>query len=453
MDYTLGEEHDGCATYTLSFRNKGADFFVVDGIREMLHKFFRYPISNDEIAFARDHFAAEWKKWGVGVFNSARWEEVVVQHDGIPPLTIRAVPDGTILKPGEPVLTVSGPKEIAARFEPRLLSIFYPSSVATHAHMLEKLGTNWRIVDFSNRSSINYDMAFSGIRSLYIGMGLEKTSNDAATAVYDRLKTSGTLAHRYFASFDTEDEWFRTAIQKHETVVLLCDYVESMSGLEKIIALKKEYKQVDPSKNIYPRFDSGNILQQVQYYLRRLKEEWLYNLNEKLVISEVGSLEQLYHIETTLREDDLYPEYHVLYGIGGLLLATRKTRDELSAAYKQTSFNNLPTWKLSNDPVKSPIPGNPTVVITPDNKRVIAQLEEVLSGDVIWNDLMEVVYNSRGIVWYIHNDFDEIHRARQRVLETDKYLWLESRFSPLCEQYKDEVYRTLISQKFTLTEL
>lgn len=49
-------------------------------------------------------------------------------------------------------------------------------------------------------------MAFSGIRSLYIGMGLEKTSNDAATAVYDRLKTSGTLAHRYFASFDTEDE-------------------------------------------------------------------------------------------------------------------------------------------------------------------------------------------------------------------------------------------------------
>jgi nicotinic acid phosphoribosyltransferase len=55
------------------------------------------------------------------------------------PLTIKAVKDGTMLRPKEPTMVVSGPAELAATYEPVFLRAFFKSIVATDAHYLEEI--------------------------------------------------------------------------------------------------------------------------------------------------------------------------------------------------------------------------------------------------------------------------------------------------------------------------
>ena len=63
----------------------------------------------------------------------------VVDNGGYIPLTIKAVEDGTVIRPKEPVMTVSGPAELAAVYEPLFLRSFFKSIVATDAHYLEEI--------------------------------------------------------------------------------------------------------------------------------------------------------------------------------------------------------------------------------------------------------------------------------------------------------------------------
>lgn len=447
MDWTKWIDNNWQATFTLSFRNPNYKYFVIDGVREIIKQYFKRPIAQHELDFAVRNFENEWEKWWNKFFNKDRRQEVVVNHNGFAPLTIRAVLDGTAVKPGEPVMTVSGDDgEIAAWFEPKLLRIFYPSLVATHAKMIEEMAGAGRIVDFSNRSAINDDMQFASARANYIWWWVNKTSNDATASVYPFLKTSGTLAHRYFASFDSEDEALENAIEKHDTIAVLVDYVDSMSGIDKILALKAKY----PHKNIYPRLDSWNILGQTIYYLNEVRKTWKLNDNEKIIISEVSSMEKLNTIEDTVWEEGFDPSKYILYGIGWLITAAKKTRDEASAAYKQTEFKWHITGKLSDDIVKSPIPGNPTIFITEDKKRIVAQVSEVLGMN--WQDLMQKVYEN-GNIYFDENDFVEIEQARNRLAETFSFVEYEWWLSDLSHQYKLQVRDKLLKQKVWEKEL
>ena len=49
----------------------------------------------------------------------------VVDNGGYIPLTIKAVEDGTAVRIKEPVMTVSGPAELAAVYEPVFLRAFF----------------------------------------------------------------------------------------------------------------------------------------------------------------------------------------------------------------------------------------------------------------------------------------------------------------------------------------
>lgn len=450
MDYTSWCENDGEATYTLTFRggnNKDIvyDYFVVDGVRELINTYFKHPISQNELDFAQEFFEEQWKIGWVGYFNYQRRNNIIKENNGYLPLTIHSFLDGSIIKPGEPVLTISGPREIIARFEPKILSIFYPSITATHAHIIEELGLEWRMIDYSNRSAINQDMHFSGVRANYIGMGLEKTSHDATSAVYPHIKTSGTLAHRYFASYDTEDEAMENAVLKNNPCILLCDYVDSISGLKKIIQLKKKY----PNNTIFPRLDSGDIIHQIIFYLTELTKQGMLSDSDKVIVSEVKSIQQLFEIESKIRESWFDPVKHLLYGAGWVLLAWRKTRDELSAVFKQTMYNGCPTGKMSDDIIKSPIPGEPCVIVNNGN-RIIAQRSEVETKTIVWEALHKTLYN-KWKLWYSDNDFQEIEDARKRLKKESK--WITSlksaplHLSELTNEYKRKVHQSLLGMK------
>lgn len=262
------------------------------------------------------------------------WQEVLDKHQGNLPLTIRAVKDGTVIKPKEPVMTVKGPAELAAIYEPLLLRVFLQSAVATDAHVIDQILGEGRVIEFGKRSAPTEQYHLDAVEGCVVGGSLRVTSNDTAALVYPQLRAGGTIAHRYLAACTTEDEAFEKAILATDNMGLLVDLVDSYKGIDKAIALKKKY--ADTKKVIGMRLDSGDLADQAIYALRGLQKE---NLLEgvKIVVADVSTVEQLVHIETMVAQAGFDPKKFLIYGLGGLLIAKNKTRDAVSAAYKLTN--------------------------------------------------------------------------------------------------------------------
>ena len=176
------------------------------------------------------------------------------------------------------------------------------------------------------------------------------------------MKSDGTTAHRYLACYPTENEAFLNAIEKTDRITLLVDLVDSYKGIDKIIALKKKYRHT--GKFIGFRLDSGNLLDQTLYTLRRLQEEDILDPKyDKIVIADISDFEKIKEIEKKVTKAGFDPKKYIAYGLGGLMIAKNKTRDAVSGAYKLTNTENFATGKFSSDDGKIAIPGTLNIEI------------------------------------------------------------------------------------------
>ena len=181
MAHTRGERGSRIETYTMTFRKalyEGAPI-VVYGVRNIVKRVLARPITESELEFAREFFEAQAGKGGNGYFDYEAWAKVVRENGGFMPIEVRAVEDGTMVKAGEPVLSVTGPGEMAAHFEPVFLRLFYQSAVATELNVLENILGSGRVVEFGSRSAWNNATHFDALEALAVGGGLVGTSDDA----------------------------------------------------------------------------------------------------------------------------------------------------------------------------------------------------------------------------------------------------------------------------------
>lgn len=113
MAYLKGDDVDNFENYTLTFRSSpNQSYNIVYGVRKIIKRLLGTPITQTELDFAAANYDNEAKKNGVGYFNKAMWQRVIDKNNGYLPLEIFAVDDGTVLKPGEPTMSVSGPGEL-----------------------------------------------------------------------------------------------------------------------------------------------------------------------------------------------------------------------------------------------------------------------------------------------------------------------------------------------------
>jgi len=427
-------------TFTMRKAPEWSSYIVVDWIRKMIKNLFWTPITQRELDFAKDFYADQWKNWWVGYFDADMWQRVV-DNWWYMPLIIRAVPDWTLVHPGEPVLTVTWPSELAAFFEPMIIRPFYKSAVATTWNRYAD-GIGWNldlICEQWKRAWANEELHMDWVSSLIVWWWLKRTSNDAAALVYD-LKTSGTTAHRFYQSYDTEDEAMEAAAEIDD-MVLLSDLIDSVSWVEKILKIKKR-KQAE-WKNVMPRLDSGNIAELAIYTLKRQKELWMTDLKkDKIYISDwVSTIEKFNQVCDAVRDAWFNPEFVLGFWIGWALVANGKTRDDLSAKYWLTNTENGPKLKLSNDKGKESIPWVLDIEIR-DWKRYLVQESE----PVQWQRLFERVYNNWQI-FYWDDDLKEIEKARQQVIISEKWIGYPTQESDLTHQIHEQVREKLKSQK------
>ena len=428
-------------TFTFMMRRapEWSSYIVVDWIRKMIKSLFAYPITQKELDFAKDFYADQWKKWWVGYFD-VDMRQKVVDNWWYMPLTIRAVPDWTIVHPGEPVITVTWPSELAAVFEPMIIRPFFKSAIATTGSVyadaiwwsLSPICEQWK------RAGASEETHMDGVSSLMVWGGLDKTSNDAAALAYN-LKTSGTTAHRFYASYDTEKEAMEEAA-KIDNMVILTDLIDTVSWINKALEIKQR-KQAE-WKNVMLRLDSGNIAELAIYALQKQKELGMMDpKKDKICISDgVSTIEKFNKVCDAIRDAWFDPEKYLVFGIWWWLIANNKTRDALSAAYKLTNTENGPTWKLSNDRAKETIPWVLDIEIRDWTRYLVQESEPVQ-----WERLFNTVYDN-GTIYYWDDDLQEIEKARQQVLKSKEWADYETKESDLTHQMHEQVRENLKSQ-------
>lgn len=140
------------------------------------------------------------------------------------PVTVYALPEGTLFKAGEPLMIIEGYYDDFAVFETALLGILrHYSSIATKAARIKKLAGDKRVLFFGLRA-VHPAIAPMVDRAAYIG-GVDAVSG-VASEKYLSIKPQGTMPHALIIVFgDQLEAWkaFDEVIEPDVPRVMLVD--------------------------------------------------------------------------------------------------------------------------------------------------------------------------------------------------------------------------------------
>ncbi len=171
-----------------------------------------------------------------------------------------AVPEGTPVFPGEPLITVRAPAPQAQLIETfALLCVNHQSLIATKANRVVRAANGRTVLEFGSRRAQGVDGAVVGARAAYIG-GVHGT----ACAVSDQLygvPAAGTMAHSWVQMFDSQYEAFKTycEIYPNNAVLLVDTYNTLKSGVPDAIRAFNEVLRPMGITKCGIRLDSGDI--------------------------------------------------------------------------------------------------------------------------------------------------------------------------------------------------
>ena len=169
---------------------------------------------------------------------------------------IWAVPEGTPIFPGEPILTVRA-TAIQAQFIETflLLTINHQSLIATKSNRIVRAAQGRPVSEFGSRRAQGADGALSGARASYIA-GAAGTACTLADLWYG-CPAGGTMAHSWVQMFDDEYTAFKTYCELYpNAATLLVDtYNVLKSGVPNAI---KAFKACGIT-NCAIRIDSGDL--------------------------------------------------------------------------------------------------------------------------------------------------------------------------------------------------
>ena len=180
-----------------------------------------------------------------------------------------AIPEGTPVFPGEPLVVVRGPVMQAQLIETMvLLTINHQSLIATKSSRIVRAADGRAVLEFGSRRAQGADGAILGARAAYIAGAI-----GTACAISDRafgVPAVGTMAHSWVQMFDTEYEAFKAYAEVYpDSCTLLIDtYSVLRSGVPNAIKVAKDVLEPMGKRLKGVRIDSGDIA----YLSKRTRE-------------------------------------------------------------------------------------------------------------------------------------------------------------------------------------
>lgn len=265
---------------------------------------------------------------------------------------IYAVPEGTPIFPGEPILTVRAPAVQAQLIETYvLLELNHQSLIATKANRIVRAAKGRPVLEFGSRRAHGASAAIVGARAAYIG-GCAGTACTVTEQEFG-VPAGGTMAHSWIQMFDTEYEAFCAycKMYPHGAVLLVDTYNTLESGVPNAIRAFKEILVPQGISDFGIRLDSGDIAYLTKKARKMLDDAGL--TTAKIVVS--NALDE-YLINDLLLQGACINTF----GVGERLI-TAKSDPVFGAVYKLAALENpdgtiVPKIKLSENTSKITTP-------------------------------------------------------------------------------------------------
>jgi len=298
-----------------------------------------------------------------------------------------AIPEGTPIFPGEPIVAVRGPIIQAQFIETMiLLTINHQSLIATKANRIVRAAQGRPVMEFGSRRAQGYDGAIFGARAAYIG-GCAGT----ACTISDRdfgIPALGTMAHSWIQMFDTELEAFRVYARMYpsDCTLLVDTYNVLKSGVPNAIRVFNEEILPRGYRPKGIRIDSGDITYLSKEARKMLDEAGFPDC--KIVAS--NSLDE-YIIRDILIQGAKVDSF----GVGERLI-TSKSEPVFGGVYKLAAVEEngkiVPKIKISENPEKITNPGFKKVwrLFDRDSGKAIADVITLADEDIDDNEPYEI---------------------------------------------------------------
>lgn len=261
---------------------------------------------------------------------------------------IWAVPEGTVIFPNEPILTVRAPAMEAQFIETFILLIFnHQCLVATKASRIVRASQGRAVSEFGSRRAHGPDAAIYGARAAYIG-GCASTACALSDIMFG-VPAGGTMAHSWVQMFDTEYEAFKTYCRLYpKNPTLLVDTYNVLgSGIPNAIKAFKEVLTDEEREHCAVRLDSGDITYLTKKIRKILDSAGLPKC--RIVVS--NSLD-----EYIIRDILIQGACVDAFGVGERMI-TSKSEPVFGCVYKLSAVENkdgeiIPKIKISENIIK-----------------------------------------------------------------------------------------------------
>ncbi len=381
--YFTCNKHENKAVFDMFFRTNpfNGEFTVLAGIAEVQNFLQRYHFEQDEIDYLCSvipNCSNAFREW-LGTVDCSQ-------------VKVYAPLEGTLVFPRIPLVRVEGPLAVCQMLESALLNLVsYPSLVATNAARMKlATDTNKKLVEFGMRRAQGPDGAVSAARYSYLG-GFDGTSNVLASSLFD-IPASGTQAHAYISAFTgltdlhsknikdsdgNEVDFVELALKyRRKTgfertnegelasfigyaqafpngfLALVDTYDTLNSGIPNFLIVALALKEVG-FEPVGIRLDSGDLAH-LSKEARRLYQE----TGDKFDVdfSNLKTVASNEINEPTLRSLRQQGHEVDIFGVGTHLV-TCQAQPSLGCVYKLVEINDKPRMKISQESIKTTIPG------------------------------------------------------------------------------------------------
>lgn len=264
---------DRISYFDMFFRRvpDGSGFAIAAGLEQVIDYIENLKFDEEDIAYLRS------KK----IFSEAFLNYLAkFEFTG----DIYAVPEGTPIFPGEPILTVRAPAIQAQFIETYvLLMLNHQSLIATKANRIVRAADGRPVSEFGSRRAQGAEGAILGARAAYIA-GCAGTACTISEQEFG-VPAGGTMAHSWVQMFDDEYTAFKTycELYPHQSTLLVDTYNVLKSGIPNAIRAFQEVLLPKGITDCAIRIDSGDIAYLTKKARKMLDEAGLTNC--KIVIS------------------------------------------------------------------------------------------------------------------------------------------------------------------------
>ncbi len=367
--YFLNGKTDQIATFDVFFRPyEESNFCIAAGLEQAVDYINGLHFGDEEINYLRT----------TGAFNEdfLAWLKNF-KFTG----SIKAVPEGTVVFPYEPLMIVTAPICQAQLVEAALLNILnFQTLIATKARRICHAASPASVLEFGLRRAQAPDASIYGARAAVIG-GCSSTSNVLCAKMFG-MPPKGTHAHSWVMAFPTELDAFKAYADAYPTnCLLLVDTYDTLhSGVPNAIKAF-DYLTQKGYKPVGIRLDSGDLAY-LSKEARKMLDDAGYDYCKIFASSDIDE-----YVLESLRQQGAKID---IFGVGTKMI-TSHSNPSLGGVYKLANLRvdgvDYPKMKISDNPIKMTNPGKKTVfrLFGKDTNKAIADVI-AMEGEKIDSD-------------------------------------------------------------------